>query len=160
MSKMEVNIKRVVEGDISNRTTQMHALYEAITNAIHANATRIICRFTTDQDVLSTEKGEIAARKVIAIEIEDNGEGFNDPNYESFGEYRSDYNAELGCKGIGRFVFLKLFEKVTYTSWLAEINKKREFKFDYDFNSENMHEEDDDVLENKTVIKLSNVTSQ
>lgn len=160
MSQMLTNIKRVVEEDVSNRTTQMNVLIEAITNAIHANATRIHCRFTTDQAVLNTNEGEFVPRKVIAIEVEDNGDGFSDPNYESFGKYRSDYNVALGCKGIGRFIFLKLFEKVNYTSWLAGDKKKREFSFTFDFESNNLHEEDANVQENRTLLKLSGVTAK
>jgi len=158
MSQMLTNIKRVVEEDISPRTTHMNALNEAITNAIQANATRIICSLIADQDVLKTDEGEIVPRKVIAIEVEDNGDGFNDPNYESFGKYRSDYNMTLGCRGVGRFMFLKLFEKVAYTSWLAGVKKKRQFSFAFDFESDNLHEEDADVSENKTLLRMSGVT--
>ena len=158
MSQMLTNIKRVVEEDVSNRTTQMDALIEAITNSIQANATKIICRFETNQAVL--DESEIAPHKVSAIEIEDNGDGFNDLNYKSFGKYRSDYNAALGCKGVGRFVFLKLFKKVEYTSWLAGPKKKRGFSFTFDFESDNLGEEDADVSENRTLLRLSGVTTK
>lgn len=158
MSQMLTNIRRVVEEDVSNRTTQMNVLYEAITNAIHANAKKIVCRLSSDQDVLETYEGGIVPRKVIAIEVEDNGDGFNNASYDSFGRYRTDYKVELGCKGVGRFVFLKVFENVKYTSLLAEIKKKREFSFGFDFESNNLREEDADVAENKTLLRLSGVT--
>ena len=116
MSEMLTNIKRVVDG-VSNRTKQFDVLFEAIINSIHANASHIICRLTEEQAVLKTDNDEeIAPRKVKKIEIEDNGDGFGDPNYQSFGRYGTDHNLNLGCKEIGRFVFLKVFETVQYTS--------------------------------------------
>ena len=159
MSKMLANIKRIVEEDIGSKTTYIHALNEAIINAIQANARNIICRFTTvKQSVLETPEGGISSKKVTAIEVEDDGDGFNNPNFDSFSKYRSDYKMSIGCKGVGRFVFLKLFEKVTYTSWLVEDKKKIEFSFSYDFDTNDLHKEDSDVQENKTLLKLSGIT--
>jgi hypothetical protein len=42
MSKMFADIKRIVDEDISNRVNQIDVILEAITNAIHANATEIL----------------------------------------------------------------------------------------------------------------------
>jgi len=91
MSEMLTVIERVVKEDVSNRTTQIDALFEGITNAIHANATHVICRLVGDQDILKeTDTGDaVAFKKVIGIEIEDNGDGFGDGNYASFGRYRT-----------------------------------------------------------------------
>ena len=160
MSQMLTNIKRVVEADVSSRVTQMDALNEAITNSIHANATQITCRLRGSKDALKSDDIELFAQKVVEIEVEDNGDGFNKPNYDSFCEYRSGYKAELGCKGVGRFVFLKLFDNVRYTSYLAELNKKMEFSFSVDFNIDDVHEEDTEVTENRTVLRLSGVTAK
>ena len=160
MSNMLTNIKRVVEEDVSSRVTQMHALNEAITNAIHANATQITCRLRGSKDVLKSDDMELFAQKVDEIEVEDNGDGFNSQNYDSFCEYRSGYKVELGCRGVGRFVFLKLFDNVKYTSCIAGLHKKREFYFSVDFNSDDVREEDAIVTECKTVLRLSGVTAK
>jgi hypothetical protein len=156
MSEMLVDIKRVVDS-VSNRTSQWDVLYEAIINSIHANASHIECRLTGNQDVIETEDGEVAPRKVEKIEIEDNGDGFDDKNYKSFGKYGTDHKIDLGCKGIGRFVFLKVFDTVRYTSLLSESKKKIEFAFDTDFESDNIREEAIEVSENKTTLTLSGV---
>lgn len=42
MSKMYAEIKRIVDEDISPRMTQIDVINEAITNAIHADATEIV----------------------------------------------------------------------------------------------------------------------
>jgi hypothetical protein len=47
MSEMLTVIKRIVKEDISSRTTRKDVLYEAITNSIHAGASRVICRLST-----------------------------------------------------------------------------------------------------------------
>lgn len=161
MSEMLTVIKRIVKEDISSRTTQKDVLYEAITNSIHAGATRVVCRLVGEpQEVMSDDgQGEIDFKKVVAIEVEDNGEGFDDENYGSFGKYRTEHKVDLGCKGVGRFVFLKLFDDVSYTSWLKEEQKRREFKLTFDFESDDLVEADEEVEENKTILSLKDATT-
>ena len=64
MSQMLTNIKRVVDEEVSNRTSQMSVLFEATTNAIHANAKHIVCRLTSKEGSLKSEEGEVVERKV------------------------------------------------------------------------------------------------
>ena len=85
--------------------TWKQVLYEAVTNAIQADATEIKINFIQD-----------AQNYIDSIVVEDNGDGFNETNTKSFREYRSNYKKHLGCKGIGRFLFLKLFERVEIRS--------------------------------------------
>jgi len=161
MSQMLTNIKRVVEEEVGNRTSQMTVLFEAITNAIHAKATHIVCRLTSKQGLLESEEEELVEKRVDDIEIEDNGDGFGDANYKSFCEYRTAYKqSEFGCKGVGRFVFLKVFNKASYASLLADGQEKKTFTFSFDFDSENVECEDCEVSENRTVLSLSGVRSR
>ncbi len=160
MSRMETVIRRVVKEDISNSTAQIDAVYEAIVNSIHAKSTHVICRFLGDQEILKADdEEEIATKKVVAIEVEDNGDGFTDENYKSFCKYRTDYKIAMGCRGVGRFVFLKLFENVSYISWLAGANLKREFSLSLEFDSDDLRQTSEDVPENKTILKMKGVTS-
>jgi len=91
--------------------TWKQVLYEAVTNALQANATEIKINFI--QNSLDLDD---TAKYIDSVVVEDNGEGFNEANTKSFREYRSTYKKHLGCKGIGRFLFLKLFEKVEIKS--------------------------------------------
>lgn len=61
----------------------------------------------------------------------DNGTGFNKDNFDSFNEAYSQYKVKKGCKGIGRFLWLKAFEKVSISSTYHENGKwyHREFEF-------------------------------
>ena len=64
--------------------------------------------------------------------ISDNGNGFTDENYRSFLEAYSKLKVAKGCKGIGRFLWLKAFEKVEIESIYkgADGSFKRVFSFD------------------------------
>ena len=102
MSKMYADIKRIVDEDISNRVNQIDVILEAITNAIHANATEINCFFNSSDTLLKLESSNIFTKKIDTIKVTDNGDGMNDLNYASFINYRTDYKKSLGCKGVGR----------------------------------------------------------
>lgn len=55
-----------------------------------------------------------------AFVVTDNGNGFNTENYSSFLEAYSQLKVEKGCKGIGRFLWLKAFDKVVINSTYFE----------------------------------------
>ena len=68
------------------------------------------------------------------FQVIDNGEGFNSINYNSFLEAYSNLKVSKGCKGIGRFLWLKAFTKVSIESIYYEKDKwlKRQFEFSAD----------------------------
>ena len=53
--------------------------------------------------------------------VTDNGNGFDSINYQSFLEAYSRLKVKKGCKGIGRFLWLKAFDSVTIDSILLKI---------------------------------------
>ena len=63
--------------------------------------------------------------------VTDNGEGFTERNYKSFLEAYTTYKIQKGCKGIGRFLWLKAFNKIEIKSVYIEDGKwyQREFTF-------------------------------
>lgn len=72
---------------------------------------------------------------IIGFEIEDNGIGFNDKNFESFETADSTYKLAKGGKGVGRFLWLKAFSRVEIVSnFLASdgILSEREIEFTID----------------------------
>ena len=102
-------------------------LEEAITNSIQAHATEIEIYFETLPIDLTEE-----TRKVKIFSIIDNGDGFTDKNIDSFNHYLSDYKEALGCKGIGRFTYLTICEKVKFKSY----NNGENIEFDFDIDKE------------------------
>ena len=63
--------------------------------------------------------------------VTDNGEGFVEKNFNSFLEAYSTLKLTKGCKGIGRFLWLKAFDSVVVKSVYQDNNNwyKREFSF-------------------------------
>lgn len=160
MSQMLAEISRIVTEDISNRVTQYDVLFEAITNSIHANASSIKCYLNSHDSQLADDIKEIGSIRVDTIRIIDNGDGLTDENYKSFSKYRTEFKKALGCKGVGRFVFLKVYDSAIFTSKIKDIQQQRTIKFDFNFDTENLKKEHLKVLENETEIVLSKLTKQ
>lgn len=74
--------------------------------------------------------------EIIGFEVSDNGIGFDENNMNSFLQSDSTYRAEKGGKGVGRFSWLKAFEKASIESlfWKENDRKwaKRGFVFSLD----------------------------
>lgn len=160
MSQMLAEISRIVTEDISNRVTQYDVLFEAITNSIHANATTIKCYLNSNDSQLSDDTKEIGSIRVDTIRIIDNGDGLTDENYKSFSKYRTEFKKAIGGKGVGRFVFLKIYESANYKSKIKSIQEQRSINFDFNFDTENLIKESVEVLENETELSLSKLTRQ
>ena len=127
-------LKTSLSGRLRNtalpKSSALFPLFEAIVNSIHAIDERIEqdssisldnCRITikivrTPQTFFDTSrKPEIIGFKVI-----DNGNGFNEKNFNSFLTLDSEYKASKGCKGIGRLLWLKAFGSVAIDSYYLE----------------------------------------
>lgn len=158
MSKMFAEIKRIVDEDISSRVSQYDVIFEAITNAIHANATSIECVLNSYDNPLKEDDTEIVRKKVHAITVRDNGDGLHDDNYDSFCKYRTEYKKALGCKGVGRFVFLKVYNHAQFTSSLFNKQEVRRFKFDFDFDTENIEVTPAKVEQNLTEVVFNSLS--
>lgn len=145
--KHESNIMKAnIPGRLSklrNITSYKEALLEAIANSLQSCA---ICGMKNAEITIEIEMKaqEEIARKgssksyhpIESIKIIDNGEGFTDENFESFGTMDSVHKASrFGCKGIGRFLWLKAFEKVSVDSvYLTADDEKHSRHFDFSIN--------------------------
>ncbi|MBQ4522106.1 MAG: hypothetical protein IJA10_04040 [Lachnospiraceae bacterium] len=77
--------------------------------------------------------------------VTDNGEGFIEKNYHSFLEAYSTLKLSKGCKGIGRFLWLKAFDSVSVKSIYMERDKW--FKREFSFSIKNAIEPEDNCIE-------------
>lgn len=68
---------------------------------------------------------------IIGFEIIDNGIGFNTDNYRSFQTLDSDYKINLGCRGVGRLLWLKAFNRVSVKSIFEENGENLIRQFDF-----------------------------
>jgi hypothetical protein len=69
--------------------------------------------------------------EISSFRIADNGHGFTEQNYDSFLTLDSRAKAELGGKGVGRLVWLKMFDAVEIDSTFVEGGQasRRRFSF-------------------------------
>lgn len=157
---MLAEIMRIVTEDISGRINQYDVLYEAITNSIQANSTLIKCTLHSNMATLEDDEGSIGRKKLDNITIWDNGDGFSKDNYDSFCKYRTKHKKELGCKGVGRFTFLKVYRNANYVSEVKIDQERKEFKFNLEFDTENIKKISQEISSNSTVIELTSLTSE
>ena len=160
MSIISADLGRIVDEDISIRVTQDDVIYEAITNAIIAGATKITCDFNALERLLDDNGETIARKKVDTITVTDNGSGFTDDNYKAFCTYRTDQHKDMGCKGVGRLIYLKVYQDASFKSELYNEQEIRSFKFTRDFDTDKLEKRKATVGENSTEIKLSRLTLQ
>jgi len=117
-----VSIKNIVD-DLPSTVSWKQVVYEAVTNSIQADATQISINFVSNTMEMDNPK-----KYIDSIIIEDNGEGFIQKNLDAFKEYKTQNKRKLGCKGIGRFLYLKVFNKVHIDS----LDKSIDFEIDKD----------------------------
>nr|WP_321454030.1 hypothetical protein [uncultured Carboxylicivirga sp.] len=138
-------------------------LLEAIINSIHATLYSEIengiievelIRDTTEQNLgLDIED----LRPIKSFKITDNGIGFNELNYKSFGTSESIHKLSLGGKGVGRFLWLKAFKNVSVDSSFRNNGSFKRRTFDFKLVDTGVVNHNITVLENpnrKTTIQL------
>lgn len=160
---MITNVQRVVKN--LKGITFLQPVYEAVNNALEADATKIKVFFHSTRALFAEKE---VKRFVVGVTIEDNGKGFNRDNVQSFCEYLTDKKASLGCKGVGRFTWLKVFKRAQITSQIAIPQGYESLQFVFDFGFTNIFASDleksrqqypQEIKENKTRISLEGVSS-
>ena len=115
-------------------------VFETIVNSIHALEERgnltttgtITLKIEREQQ-RSLIQDDSHLNEIKCFIIEDNGIGFNDANMKSFETLDSDHKIEKGCRGVGRLLWLKVFDYVEiFSSFKDACNttKTRRITFD------------------------------
>lgn len=123
---LTVDVKTVVS-NLRSKVPFLQPLYEAVTNALEANATQITV--ILEEEVLLLNETDA---KITGFVVRDNGEGFTEKNVNSFTKLWSDAKKDLGCKGYGRITWLKVFEKVQVLSEVAGQKVAIDFNLNFD----------------------------
>lgn len=167
------NIANKVKNTKLPRTKPLLPLYEIISNAIHsiqeavdahildvANA-RIdirIIRYGANDTVFEKMNGaSIDKYRIDSFEVEDNGIGFTNDNLSYFAEADTDHKRKIGGKGVGRFVCLKAFKKITVNSVYYEDGRNHSRSFSFvptPTGFENYNEQDNTDSRRKTIVSL------
>lgn len=111
-------------------------LFEVLSNSIHAieelgPSKKGEINITLDReghDEALALLGDVNQYFIKSFTITDNGIGFNERNYKSFLTAESDYKENKGSKGIGRFVCLKAFKKIEFSSTFQNSLRETEIR--------------------------------
>ncbi len=147
---MGAYIKTDLDGKIKNlsdfKSEALSPVFEAIVNSIEAIEERnkhnmegnqdrgkITIRIIRDLEQLSliNEDATKEEPKIKSFEVEDDGIGFNNENFDSFNTSDSTYKKNRGGKGLGHFFWLKAFNKISVESIYSENGEKKSRKFEF-----------------------------
>ena len=154
MSGFSVSIATAIKR-FGNKINFLQPMVEAISNSLEAGAKNVKVKLYIDKTktLFGTE-----VNKIFAYDVEDDGEGFTKRNIDSFLTYMSEYKINLGCKGVGRITWLKVFSSVSIESYA---NRKRiSFIFDENFSENSLKIQDSDCIKTGTIVKFSGVRKQ
>ena len=139
MSNFTFNIKGLLHDMRLADSKALWPLFEAVVNAIQAiedspnKSQGKISVFVHREDsrINPGTMAKVSSEKIEAFSITDNGIGLDTKNYESFLSAYSTHKVQKGCKGIGRFLWLKAFDHVEIKSVFCEngIYFQRKFTF-------------------------------
>lgn len=124
-----INIQRAVE-NIRSTTTVYTPIVETVVNAIQAIEVAGITDGLIQIRVRRSSQSEIDASesKIIDLQVQDNGIGFNQENRDSFDTLYSALKLSQGGKGFGRFTCLKYFDDLHVDSvYREEVMHRRVF---------------------------------
>ena len=148
---MQAKVKNIVDS-FKTKISILQVLFEALSNSLEANAHNI-------KIVLHQAPSFADIKAYDSFSIIDDGDGFTKANIDSFLEYLSTYKLTLGCKGVGRFTWLKVFDLVNINSVLS--NSVVDIHFSLDFDEKNKESlnitpaDNKDAPRNKTTIDFT-----
>ena len=165
---MELKVKDLVSTIDLNKGEVFLPLYESVVNSI-ISLDKVERDDKKIEVIIEREEGnfvsDLFGRGVPTIQnitIIDNGQGFTEANYNSFKRPYGKLNKQYGCKGVGRFTILALFEKMEITSLYEEGGKwwKRSFVFDVDNEITEEHLEEIAETQPQTKVVLRNCNNK
>ncbi len=128
-----INNMRLPDG----KTAILYSVYEAVSNSIHA----INDRFS---EATAASKGKVQVDisldehdDIDSISVTDNGIGFTPENIHSFETSDSRFKYQRGGKGVGRFIWFKMFETIKVDSVVAKGKSAERVRFTFDPQKEN-----------------------
>ncbi len=162
---MKFNFKNRVRNFKFSVSDVFVPLYEAITNSMQAieEANKFTDSYINIKIARDSYRIADFTSGIFSIEIEDNGIGFVNHNYDSFCTSDSDYKFEIGGKGVGRINWIKAFEMVEVDSIYEEeghiYQRKFNFNIDDEIHNETLEEVDSTTV-CRTKISLQNLKQE
>lgn len=132
---MLVDVKGKVKNITLSPNDRLIPLLEAVVNSIQAtrpgSSSALTVTAYRNNLSLSTVDHDINIIPIESFKIEDSGVGFTPENYDSFKKAESTFKSSLGCKGIGRFTWLKAFKEVEINSVYVNGSEKKRINFNF-----------------------------
>ncbi len=152
---VEVEISAILK-NLNGNITFLQPALEAIVNSLEANATKIEVEFFKSAQTAMDDK----MIKIDEYTITDNGDGFNEDNINSFKKLWSEHKLDLGCKGSGRFTWLKVFKNISIVSELKNTNTQVVIPFSVNFGNQDIEESlaKSKIDHNITKVTFTNLT--
>lgn len=142
MSVLKTNLKHQVKQTSLPKWKPLLPVFEAVMNSIQAIGDRqdpaggqITVEIHRTHELFKDENPPIDG-----FTVRDNGIGLDDDNFDSFNTAFSDKKETKGGKGLGRFTWLKAFDRVEIETVFApggEPPQERKFRFDDNYDPDN-----------------------
>lgn len=138
-------------------STSLKAVFEAVANAFDATDHlrengNIVVRVLYEKDQNLYAESEPPQHVLAGFEIEDNGVGFTDEDMECFRQ--SDTTHKIGGKGVGRLLWLKVFDRAEITSVYKQSGDVRKRQFTFSIEKGGVDDED---IESQSVDPLESL---
>lgn len=119
------------------KTAILYSVYEAVSNSIHA----INDRFG-EENAASSGKIEVEIQndedgEIKVISVSDNGIGFTSENLQSFDTSDSRFKYQRGGKGVGRLIWIKMFDTIKVNSTYENGGQIERVQFTFDPEKDN-----------------------
>lgn len=135
---LQTNLKGRLRNTSLPKSHGLMPVFEAVVNSIHSieekgnsDNGKVVLRINrATQESLDFDAKSLPP--ILGFTITDNGCGFDETNFKSFETLDSDHKIDKGCRGVGRLMWLKVFDLVEVESHFVDGDgqlKKRVFRF-------------------------------
>jgi len=135
--KITIDLANQIRQTVLPRWKPLLPLFEATMNSFQAIKDAQMPAGIVGEVTIEVEREhdlfENETPPIIGFTIRDNGIGFDDDNFDSFNTAYSSRKYQIGGKGLGRFTWLKAFDRAQITSTFIDDSNKyltRSFTFD------------------------------
>ncbi|EDM58980.1 conserved hypothetical protein [Vibrio parahaemolyticus AQ3810] len=135
---LQTNLKGRLRNTSLPKSHGLMPVFEAVVNSIHSieekgnsDTGKVVLQINrATQESLDFDAKSLPP--ILGFTITDNGCGFDETNFKSFETLDSDHKIDKGCRGVGRLMWLKVFDLVEVESHFIDVDsqlKKRVFRF-------------------------------
>lgn len=164
---MRINFPYYVETRKLPRSKALHPVFEAISNSIDAideqkngiDGKIIVTIARAAQGLLEDNEENRELLPIVNISIEDNGVGFRRDNFNAFSELSTIWKKDKGGKGLGRVIWLKVFDHAEIQSTFLDGDDLNHIHFRFLCEEEPiviLNESNSKTGEIRTIVKLIN----